>query len=253
MVTKTFLVTGQELAEHSQKNQNLIFEMFTIAHQTYPDLTTEQLIQYTQDWALSLQETEEDFVYSNLHNLLPQAAVETENTENVDTVAEAEEALQEETLDDVLAEADAETVYADDYQEPQEIIEPVIEDDEETVYEPYEAEDYSTETVSDEYNDEENIENDDANETDEYAYNPEPENDNTVDTDSIALDTYEADLEQEEITLEEPTVEEEEEELILEETSEPEAEFFSAGEPTVISRRKRYKGLLSEAGKLDHL
>lgn len=208
MSTKIFLVTGEELAEHSQRSKDLIFEMFTVAHATYPELTVPQIIEYTQNWAASLSEAEEDWDY--VPGLLDSIAAQTaeESVEVVEVVAEDEEASYDEPVEVI-------EVVAEDEEEPYEIIlDEEVDDDLE----------YAPEFLVDE------------EEPSTEAQTAEDENVATFNVGGYTV------VQQ---------VEDEEEPEEVEEEDNATADFFNPDAPAVISRQKRYKGLLSEAGKLD--
>lgn len=232
---KVFLITGKELASHTHESQATVFDMIKLAHETYPELTVEELIEYTENWAESLKEKEEEFVYSTaLAELMVQ-----------------EPGLLDETLEDVLEEADetsdsliidveeSETEYEalnvedSDTDDDYDYVDDVSGNDEVA------DTDTDTDTLDTTSEEEEELFILDDDDDDDDEYSPEYLNDD------------DEDLVPEDVSLvEEPEPEPEPEPLVLEDP-EPEPDFFTS-EPT-ITRQKRYTGLLNEAGKLDHM
>lgn len=215
MSTKIFLVTSQELAEHSQKSKDLIFEMFTVAHSTYPELTVPQIIEYTQNWAASVAESEEEWDYvpglldAMANDLAADEEPETEPEEEIVLVLDEDDYV----ADDYNLDVTDEVATADD--EEQEDVPLLLEA-------PEEQEEFTPE--------------------DDYDTPFEVDAEPALAADNVATFNVGG------YTVVQQVEEEEAEE---EEEDDATADFYNQDAPAVISRQKRYKGLLSEAGKLD--
>ena len=232
MAEKIYLITGKELATHTKAKQEEIVSLFERVVQAYPEATLDQVVASVREWVASENENEINWDYKAGKATTLETPVEekvqeetvfeeeptqnvTEEYENFDLEVALEDEETELDYADVnfLNGEELETydVYTNENGEEEETEEPVYE---EPVYE---------ENVEETVYEEPVLEEETAEETTEES--PVYETAETEDEDAEEDD--------------EPT------------DSYNEEQLFANQNPTVISRQRRYRGLLAEAAKLD--
>lgn len=231
MAEKIYLVTGKELAAHTSEKQEEILSLFERVVEAYPDATIEQVIASVRDWVATETAENIEWDYKTGKAAVLEIPTLEEIKEEPVTVEEPTENLTEEyqnfDLEVPVGEDDSEEVdYAEvEFLNGSELeTYDVYEDEEETepVYEEPVLEEVGTEeTVEEPVYEEPVLEEEAAEESLEEQYQDE-----------------DADLDEDEDAEENDGAYDED-------------QLFANQNPTVISRQRRYRGLLAEAAKLD--
>lgn len=252
MAEKIYLVTGKELAAHTSEKQEEILSLFERVVEAYPDATIEQVIASVRDWVTTETAENIEWDYKTGKAAILEIPSLEETKEEPVTVEEPTENPTEEyqnfDLEVPVGEDDSEEV---DYTEVEFLngseleTYDVYEDEEETepVYEEPVLEEAGTEeTVEEAVYEEPVLEEVGTEETVEEPVYEEP-----VLEEEAAEESLEEQYQDKDADLDE----EEDEDAEETDGAYDEDQLFANQNPTVISRQRRYRGLLAEAAKLD--
>lgn len=221
MAEKIYLITGKELATHTKEKQEEIVSLFERVVQAYPEATLEQVIASVREWVASENEDEINWDYKAGKSTTLETPVEEEHQEPEQVTEELGQNVTEEyenfDLEVALEDEETEIDYADVN---------FLNGEELETYDVY----------TNENGDDEESEDPVYEETVEETVYEEPVLEEENLEDSHAYETEDEDIDEDE---EEPAPSYNEEQL------------FADQNPTVISRQRKYRGLLAEAAKLD--
>lgn len=231
MAEKIYLITGKELATHTKEKQEEIVSLFERVVQAYPEATLEQVIASVREWVASENEDEINWDYKAGKSTTLETPVEEEDQEPEQVTEEPGQNVTEEyenfNLEVALEDEDTEIDYADvNFLNGEEL-------------ETYDV--YTNENGDDEESEEPVYEEPVYQESVEETVYEEP----VLEEETEAEETFEDSPVYE---TEDEDIEEDEEELT---DSYNEEQLFANQNPTVISRQRKYRGLLAEAAKLD--